>query len=212
MLTLGHAVERLSTAGDKETLAIESKALIAELVACVDGLEVRLHPLGFYHVELTPLMPMPGRRVRLHIWDAPVQADDMGLMHDHMWSLTSVIVAGGLTNILFDATADPFGPYDGVRVRYGSRNSFKFESRYLLTESARDELRAMQVYRVPARIVHTTLVTTFPTVTLAVTVDENDKRGPLIFSRESRPEGTPVRAPAESSYVRSILQSLASEE
>lgn len=210
MKALESAIGALLATGDGEILEIDGRMLMAQLASCIGDLDVRLHPLGFYHVELTSLLPSPIRRVRLHVWDGLVQADDMGLVHDHMWSLTSAILAGGLTNILFDTAIDLDGPYDGMRVRYGSQNSFEFEARYALSESRRDEFGYMQVYRVPARVAHLTLITEFPTVTLAVTVNEADVRGPVVFSGRGQPEGTPVRASGNPSHVSSILRALSS--
>jgi hypothetical protein len=208
MKILDLAIEELVDARPSGSLSTGRSALVSELAICVGEVGVKLHPLGFYHAELTPLAPGHGRRVRLHVWDGKVQADSMGLVHDHMWSLTSAVLAGGITNIIFDAVVDRDGPHDGVRVRYGAENMFESESRYSITESRREEIRAMQVYKVPARVVHSTLVTNFPTVTLAVTMDESDDRGPLIFSSGESLGGTAVRASGDPSYISSILHSL----
>lgn len=40
--------------------------------------------------------------LRLHIWDKEYQVDNVSLLHDHPWDFESYIVAGGLTNYLYN--------------------------------------------------------------------------------------------------------------
>ena len=86
----------------KALVAAGSPAAICDLAAtilCSEALldalggEASLHGNGFFKI---PLVAAAAGKVRLHIWFPGVPCEEN--IHDHRWSMTSVIVAGRLTS------------------------------------------------------------------------------------------------------------------
>ena len=67
---------------------LSSEALLEAL-----GRDASLHGNGFFKI---PLVASAAGKVRLHIWFPGVPCEEN--IHDHRWSMTSVIVAGRLTS------------------------------------------------------------------------------------------------------------------
>ena len=73
---------------DLAATILRSEALLEAL-----GGEASLHGNGFFKI---PLVAAAAGKVRLHIWFPGVPCEEN--IHDHRWSMTSVIVAGRLTS------------------------------------------------------------------------------------------------------------------
>src|SRR5438045_1827108 len=96
------------------TGVIDAVALEVTTLACTR------HPLGFYHFELTPLLDGLPFRLRMHLWSAAssTSRDDLGLIHDHTWDLTSAVLLGELVDVLVIPQATPGGTYRRIEVNY----------------------------------------------------------------------------------------------
>ena len=73
---------------DLAATILSSEALLEAL-----GGDASLHGNGFFKI---PLVASAAGKVRLHIWFPGVPCEEN--IHDHRWSMTSVIVAGRLTS------------------------------------------------------------------------------------------------------------------
>jgi len=67
----------------------------------------RMHPNGFIQLELG------SRKRRLHIWpETPMVTREVETpIHDHIFGFDSEVLLGRLGHFIFDAEADPAGPY-----------------------------------------------------------------------------------------------------
>ncbi len=197
---LREVIAAIAASPDGACLEIDVAHILTLMADRAQSISATKHPLGFIHAELTPLVPSipAGTRVRLHIWKDPVfVADELGLIHDHIWSLEPI--------------ASPEGEYVGFRVGYGETNQFRLEGRWCLTESTRRSISAGQVYSLQPRIVHRTEVSIFPLVTLLVTVDKKDGGpGPMVYSRRAKSTGTSIRASVHPTALANLLGSLGS--
>lgn len=159
------------------------------------------HPLGFLHIELTPIVQLnAGERLRLHYWPSlGANADAIGSLHDHVWHLASVVAAGRLRDRTLRPVRDPEGDYEGTRVDYSNQgNAFVREGMFSLTFEREIVVGPNMVYRVPSRVVHDSSVVEAPAVTFVLARDDDRAAsdGPLILQRPGgRSEGTAVRSP-----------------
>jgi hypothetical protein len=130
------------------------------------------HPLGFTHVDLSPLVPNASGAVRLHMWspDSLAAADPLGGTHDHTWGLTSTVLAGLLENVLLEISEDDLGDHAVVDVAYGDTVDLLIPRgrRVNVRERERQLVRAGGIYRMPPRAFHRTSVVEFPAATLVV--------------------------------------------
>ncbi len=211
---LREVIAAIAASPDGACLEIDVAHILTLMADRAQSISATKHPLGFIHAELTPLVPSipAGTRVRLHIWKDPVfVADELGLIHDHIWSLKSCVLMGVLTDVTLEPIASPEGEYVGFRVGYGETNQFRLEGRWCLTESTRRSISAGQVYSLQPRIVHRTEVSIFPLVTLLVTVDKKDGGpGPMVYSRRAKSTGTSIRASVHPTALANLLGSLGS--
>lgn len=178
---------------------IDWSRLVASIAGGGDLLECSRHPLGFLHVELSPLFNLaPNERLRLHYWPtAGANADSIGSLHDHVWNLASVVAAGSLLDRTFTPVASIDGEYEGTRVFYGQgANQFLTDGFYDLHFERELTIGPNQVYRVPSRTVHDSSVVTAPAVTFVLAQDDEAAAhfGPLILQRRDlEGKGTAVR-------------------
>ena len=94
---------------------------VRAVLASVDRVIASEHPLGFLHLELTPLVGLSaGERLRMHLWDASCEPhDELGLLHDHVWSLESSVLVGELSDSEYLVYYCEDGEYDEISIRYG---------------------------------------------------------------------------------------------
>jgi hypothetical protein len=189
--------------------------ILSEVERSVDHLVATRHPLGFIHIDITPmaLRPEPVETLRMHLWQTDVvETDDAGALHDHTWALSSLVLVGGLKNRNYVASRDSDGKFDGVRVTYGTANEFVIEDRWNLALAEERDVRAGQGYRIPPGVVHETEIVLVPTVTLVRAAEDPGcaRQGPLLLaSTGTRPTGTSVRERLDSGLVRTCLESIA---
>ena len=175
--------------------------LVASIQARADELACSRHPLGFLHVELTPIVDLePRERLRLHFWPSVgANADAIGSLHDHVWDLASVVAAGQLTDRTLRPKPDLEGDFEGIRVSYSDQgNTFAREGRFSLAFERETVVGRNMVYRVPSRVVHVSSIDQEPTVTFVLARDDDRAAadGPLILQRRGEQgEGTTVRTP-----------------
>jgi hypothetical protein len=181
------AVEVLAraSAGDA-TLSVDARALLTSARDEVDGLNATQHPLGFLHLDLTPLAGPVASEVRLHVWtqDSVTHADELGMKHDHVWELKSVVLVGCLTDVTMTAVPDPNGEYGMAAVEYGVQadRARSDGGRFSVQTAATRRVRGGHWYSVPAGVLHETEVEEFPTATL-VLARPQESRGPRVLTR-----------------------------
>lgn len=172
--------------------------VLSAIEADADRVITRRHPLGFTHAELTPCVGAPvGERFRLHFWlDDSGTRDDLGDLHEHTWHLTSLVLAGGVSDSTLRASPVLTGKYQGSRIIYGEQTSSELVGRFDLETVQTRRVDAGSVYTIPSRTVHLNSVVTVPTVTLVHSIEDNRGEGPLVFNAQSEDaiSATPVRA------------------
>jgi hypothetical protein len=210
--SLQEAVDCIAAASEGAHLDLDARRILTWLADRAESLSATRHPLGFAHVELTPIVPglSEKARVRLHIWlDAINGPDELGSIHDHVWMLKSCVLTGTLIDVTLDPIPRPEGEYIGFRVKYGYVNQFDIEGHWHLSEWQRRRIEAGQVYSLPPRTVHKTEVQSIPLVTLLVTADDDDgEKGPVVYSRHAESAGTSVRPGIPSAVLASMLNEI----
>lgn len=129
---------------------------------------VELHPLGFARVSFGDHRLSDG--YHLHYWSQKLpRRPHCELPHAHAFDLTSNVLRGQLTNVLWHSEEDSQGAYNVVP--FDSRST---GSRALLDQArpvtmwcAEEQLVMRgQTYSMPAGIFHTTVIHDDPTITL----------------------------------------------
>jgi hypothetical protein len=124
-----------------------------------DALVPVWHPLGFIHVKLAA--PSADQTYRLHLWPAEYQHPDEQpeKIHDHLFSITSRVVCGEVTNVRYEFLPAPSGDWRELRVRYGAAQSELYETgvRGSLLKLHSQLLSAPALYRVPKFELHETV-------------------------------------------------------
>lgn len=151
-------------------------------------LQCERHPLGFSHIELTPLLPAHiGCRLRLHYWpEVDLRHDGLGSLHDHSWDLASCVLTGELEDTVYETREEESGEWWATRVRYAdSGNAFIPAGRFAVKISRTRVVSSGECYYLPSRCVHSSRVAHAPAVTLIVTRDDAYAKlcGPLVLSR-----------------------------
>lgn len=208
---LRHAFEMVRSSCDGDVLHVDSREILDSVIERVHVVRAFWHPLGFVHAELTELLEerSAGLRMRLHVWHSSVvQSDALGLIHDHAWQLKSLVLVGELTDLSIEASVDSGGSHDAIRVTYGPEHDFHHESRVNLHIARRRRVQPGQVYHIPSRAIHETVIDVAPVVTLLVAQeDPPGSPGPLVFTpHHSTLSGTPVRVPVPHRNVARILR------
>jgi hypothetical protein len=211
---LRRAVNMVRSSSDGDVLALSSQQLLELISSKAGRFQAFRHPLGFIHAELTDLLDehFAGMRVRAHIWTSPCpESDVLGLVHDHMWQLKSCVLVGELTDLAIEAVADVRGSHDAIRVSYGQKNEFTHEGRVNLREVQRRNVRPGQVYHIPSRRIHETVIDEAPVVTLLVSQDDPPgSPGPLVFApHPAELAGTAERSLISGREVAEICRDLA---
>jgi hypothetical protein len=182
----------------------------------VEQLTSTKHPLGFLHVNLTPAVQnrVDGETLRLHVWGTgDAQPDELGALHEYTWALKSLVIVGELRDKNYVAKSDSDGPYQGVRVHYGARNSFTLDGNWSLNLLRDRVVRGGEIYSVEPRVIHETMLVRAPTVTLVRALDDpsSAEKGPLVLvPRGQQLAGTSSREAVQSSAVAQTLRNLAS--
>ncbi|MFJ7049750.1 hypothetical protein ACIQVC_41020 [Streptomyces sp. NPDC101112] len=217
MDSLRYAVDLMRSGPESDNISLDGSGLLNWLADKSNCFAAFRHPLGFVHADLTDLVgEVPdGVRVRVHVWTEATSGDDaLGLVHDHMWQLTSMVMIGQLADIAIRAVPDPQGSHDAIRVTYGKVNEFTHEGRVMLQEVYRRYVSAGQIYRIPSRSIHETLIVRAPVATLLVTQDDPPGcPGPIILApHPAEPLGTAIREPVSPEEVSALYRAVAAIE
>lgn len=155
------------------------------------------HPLGFFVIKQAVAEDM---ELRLHVWPkgwAVPHSQTEAELHDHVFSLSSFVVLGSVSNDTFDMTVDPNGEFRTIEVTYSgssSGGSVLSKTLYRLDLKATEVHQAGEIYHLPAGIVHRGGALSAPAITLLAThkdpnfhapriVVQKDTSPPPIFSR-----------------------------
>ena len=211
MTAIAALVDKLRGQDTRIDGGIEWLSLIAFLEARSTRLQCTRHPLGFLHLELSPVASLrDGERLRLHYWPHEgSNPDAIGTLHDHVWTLASVVAAGRLRDRTFGVVPDPDGTYRGATVEYGSAaNHFTDCGRFELTFERELLVGPGEIYRIPSRTVHDSEVIDAPAVTFVLAEDDEDAatKGPLLLQAGTSGTGTAVRDPVDCAAALSLVR------
>ena len=133
---------------------------LAAIMQLARDAKLRKHPLGFLHGELFGNDQLA---LRLHIWDSAArEAQQPGwLIHTHTFSLTSVVLAGSLTNHSYTWTEGVLPPksrlyqigYDGISSQLRATGKFG-----TVQQVSAEDIAAVGFYSVSRGSFHTTVV------------------------------------------------------
>jgi hypothetical protein len=208
---LSSAASRVASSTEAAKVSIEPWEVLSSVAEMLEQLDVFRHPLGFFHFEITPLLDASSlSRIRLHVWSETSLSwqDDLGLIHDHTWELRSVVLIGGLTDVILEARASPQGDLVGSQVRYSDAGTAvtKIDGRFDVRELGRRPVMPLHAYHLRAGSLHRSEVFDLPTATLVV-AQETGRDSALVFGPEMPAMlGTPKRVPAGHSEAAQALQ------
>lgn len=176
------------------------------------GQDLKLHPLGFYYAS-EPLDH--NRQFRFHLWpldwSTPEQEKHREL-HDHLYSLNSLVIAGALRHETFEVVQDENGPYEICRVEYGSSGSgvhgtATYGVEEIVTSGAHVSGCA---YRLRPGTFHRVTPLKLPSATLVLTdVESGPRQARVLVRRGVCATQTFARAPLRAHERESVLLALA---
>ena len=144
---------------DSSATAPQYRAQLADIVRRIERLLTPVwHPLGFMHAKLadTPA----GETYRLHLWSAEHRnpGEQQDKIHDHLFNVTSRVVAGSIENIRYQFTPGRSGDYREFRVDYRSGYSRLIDTEIVgqLHVVERKRIRPPGKYLVPRCELHET--------------------------------------------------------
>jgi len=163
----------LRTTSVEGTLQLDASAILHAVAGTVDHLSTTRHPLGFIHIDLTPLASVePNERLRLHIWTEESRActDGLGLVHDHVWEGKSFMLAGSLTNSLMRVVRSATGRFTMSEVAYVDGEQFVnvIDKDLELKAIEQNPVNKGSWYFLPRRVIHATEINCYPTATLVL--------------------------------------------
>ena len=190
----------------------DRRNIVSEMLDRLDQVAVMRHPLGFIHFDVGSMGEGISVPLRFHVWTGMSLAwsDPLGKSHDHVWNLTSLVVAGALTDsaLVFEEAAQ--GNERIVEIVY-SEDGNQAESngqRVVSREISKQLVEAGSVYRVSANAFHRTDIVELPTATLVIARPGSPAARPRIIA--SLDEGATARAAPRSPIAvedaRSALQ------
>ena len=155
---------------DSSATASQCRTRLADIVRGLEGLLTPVwHPLGFIHVKLADIPD--GGTYRLHLWSAEHRnsREQPDKIHDHLFNVTSRVVAGSIENIHYRFVAGESEDYREFRVDYQSDYSRLIATGVVgrLHVIDRKRIKPPGKYLVPRCELHETL---FPDDGLALTV------------------------------------------
>lgn len=170
------------------------------------------HPLGFFACR----WPLGGgRSLRLHLWSKQFGwAQEPGWeIHDHVFSFSSLLLAGELKNRVYDIEeTSSTGQYSVYEVLYnGSESSLKMiHDGVKLTVSADTVESAGAIYSMDAGILHSSDLTSEKALTILATMDRDVRLGvPRVVSAHQREQVAFDRSPAFGAQVADLLREFA---
>jgi hypothetical protein len=172
------------------------------LVNRVDELierHARKHPLGFVMISESV---GDGVDLRYHVWPEnwpPADGQEGADLHDHIYDLSSIVVAGSIRQETLEAVPDPQGDYQVFEVQYSAAGSAQhYTGRSVRLDSIFDDIFSVgMAYRLSASTVHRVEVLERPAATLVLTTRCAGSTAPLVF--------VPTGQPAPSNFDRGRL-------
>jgi hypothetical protein len=158
----------------RPVLQSELTAALLDVLLATPDLGGEWHPVGF--MKLT-LQEEAGRVLRLHVWPPAARSLPQGItaMHDHIFRMRSLVLAGSVTNHTLSVLPSTRGAHQVWRVSYCSGENLLLPTgiRVDAIADASTKVHSGELYEVPSREFHctesscqlgaATLVLTFPT-------------------------------------------------
>lgn len=173
----------LRAAGRVRTLSTEAtrtvQAFVFDRVRQLIKTSARRHPLGFV------LIADPGTSLRYHLWPSwwPVPAgQETGEIHDHIFELNSLIIAGELRQLTYAPTISGAGTHRVFEVDYSPAASGMIETQNSVAlEIITDErFKVGTAYRLDAGMVHRVETTQRLAGTIVLPIADQP-RAPRVF-------------------------------
>lgn len=170
------------------------------------------HPLGFNRIDVSEYVTDcdSSERFYLHIWRPGARIDSLGLLHTHIFTITSIVLTGVLENTTYrvesstDKATDSIGEY---LVEYTNNNSVVHLRNVQLVALDRARYAEGRVYGVELGTPHETRVVSYPTVTLIRKLYPYlPDSGPLVYSPGVVDSKSSKRPKLKISDVGSLLE------
>lgn len=178
-------------------------------VSALGAASVEWHPLGFCRIDVSMHIPdrAPLERFFLHVWrkDAPV--DSLGVLHTHVFDMTSIVLCGEVENSTYRVSgdceeSDSVGEY---LVNYGNKSVTRIRG-VQLTPHCRRTFSAGCLYRVGVGVPHESRIVAHPTVTLIRKLYPlQPESGPRIFSTGTVDSKSSERPRIEVADIKSLI-------
>jgi hypothetical protein len=182
---------------DNRTLQRMRAAFKSRMSALLKS-DVRCHPLGFFYATERVSSDYT---FRYHLWPkgwAMPLSQAGSEIHDHIFELNSVIVAGEMLHETFRFVPREAGPFRLIQVKYGESGAAlaPSDNRGDLFCSRKETMTSGTIYRLPVGVLHraTPLIAPTATVVLAIAASEQMPRI-VVRNDQSLPQN----------YVRSLL-------
>jgi len=194
MKVLKDAASRISAAHDGALVEVNVEAIVSTVRDAAADIPATRHPLGFVHFELTDLVSLAERRVRLHVWTPETSRfkDELGSHHAHTWTLASCVLRGGVRDTQYRPILDSLGEFFVSEIDYISEEARPLSDRVRLEVVRAIDVAPGRVYYVPDGVPHQTEITSLPTATLLV-AREMGRTATPVYSRteltQPRPAG-----------------------
>jgi len=191
---------------DRVVFASAKEYFIRELKNLASSQQVRIHPLGFF--VATKRIDTQSA-LRFHVWPNGFdtsQSQAGGEIHDHIFELNSLVVAGALQQKRFTCRYDASGTHDVLEVGYtkDGSNLCASGSKAILNLEKEEQFNAGTIYKLPIGSIHHAAAVTHPTASLVLTTRDLSKTTPIVF--------VPIGGPMPSdSFARSTLNNIEEE-
>jgi hypothetical protein len=221
-MTCQQALLNIYTAVLSKRSANNIRADVIELMRAESGCRIRniesamvsqRHPLGFFVCKWDL---SEGRSLRLHLWNKKfnwAQAPGWEI-HDHLFSFTSLLLAGSIRNCMYEIHESPTGDsnYSEYKVLYnGSQSSMKLiKEGVSLTVLADTKESTGNFYSMDAGVLHSSELIVEPALTVLATF--SDRAAPIVPRVISQNRNQLVhfdRSPTPGSEISDLLEEYA---
>jgi hypothetical protein len=148
-----------------------------------------IHPLGFFHLAEDV---GPDARLRVHVWPRGWTVSDEqvgGEIHDHVFDLRSLVLAGSIKNEVFEAVEDRNGKFRLLNIEYGRDTSrVGLSGPAVRLEELSDCVHTSgEVYSVRAGVFHRSSAKETPAITLVLAASPSMGKHPLVALAAGHP-------------------------
>lgn len=173
----------LSVPGEEAATHASTMQLLEEYFRHPRECHAIWHPLGFVHI-----IAIPGEdALRVHLWPKLSERSQASAasVHDHIWSLTSQVILGGLVNIHLRAVPASleYATHEEASVEYDDDLDILVGSgrTVVLEEVSRELVRERNRYTVPVGALHCTVMEEEGPVVTAVRAIKSVNQAPITF-------------------------------